>query len=147
MTTLVDDVSARIDASVPALAGRIEGVADLAALIAAGALPQREVAAFVVPLGFDDRGGESVTSAHTQVLEESVAVILCIKALGDAKARRALPTIEQLSGAVIAAVAGWAPGDVAGVFRVTRGRLLSAEKGLVIYQIDFALLDQLRIVS
>ncbi|WP_316171041.1 hypothetical protein [Bradyrhizobium sp. SZCCHNRI1058] len=147
MTTLVGDVSERIAASVPALAGRIEGIADLAALIAEGALPQREVSAFVVPLGFDDRGGDSATSAHTQMLEESIGVVLCIKALGDAKARRALPTIEQLSGAVIAAVAGWAPDDVAGVFRVTRGRLLSAEKGLVLYQLDFALLDQLRVVS
>ncbi|UFZ05458.1 hypothetical protein LQG66_03840 [Bradyrhizobium ontarionense] len=146
MTTLVDNVSTRIDAVVPALKDRIEGIADLAALIAAGALPQREVAAFVVPVGFDDRGGESATSVHTQVLEESIAVILCVKALGDAKARRALPTIEQLTGAVIAAVAGWAPDDVAGVFRVVRGRLLSAEKGLVLYQLDFALLDQLRIV-
>ncbi|WP_315742834.1 MULTISPECIES: hypothetical protein [unclassified Bradyrhizobium] len=147
MTTLVDDVSTRIAATVPALAGRIEGVADLAALIAQGALPQREVSAFVVPLGFDDRGGDSATSAHTQMLEESVGVILCVKALGDVKAQRALPTIDQLTGAVIAAVAGWAPADVAGVLRVSRGRLLSAEKGLVLYQLDFALLDQLRVVS
>lgn len=147
MTTLVDAVASRISATVGALTERIEGAADLAALISAGAMPQREVTAFVVPLGFDDRGGDSATSAHTQMLEESVGVVLVIKALGDAKARRALPTIEQLTDAVIVAVAGWAPEDVADVFRVKRGRLLSADKGLVIYQIDFALLDQLRITS
>ncbi|WP_316200407.1 MULTISPECIES: hypothetical protein [unclassified Bradyrhizobium] len=147
MTTLVDSVAARIEALVSDLAGRVEGIADLAALVAEGALPQREVTAFVVPLGFDDRGGDSATSVHTQMLENAIGVVLCIKALGDTKARRALPPIERLTDSVLHAVAGWAPDDVAGVFRVTRGRLLSAEKGLVLYQLDFALQDQLRVVS
>jgi hypothetical protein len=72
-------------------------------------------------------------------------VILCAKALGDARARRALPTIDTVKDQVIAAVAGWAPVDVAGVFSVTKGRLVSVTKGLVIYQLDFAVTDQLRI--
>jgi hypothetical protein len=146
MTELVDSVAQRIDSNVAALTGCIEYIADLAALLAAGAMPQREVCAFVVPLGFDDRGGDSATGLFTQMLQESVGVVLSIKALGDAKARRALPTIGSLKAGVIGAVAGWAPDNVAGVFRVTRGRLLSVDKGLVLYQIDFALLDQLRIV-
>ncbi len=147
MTSLVDSVAQRISDSVPDLAGRIEGIADLAFLIASSAMPQREVCAFVVPLGFDDRGGDSATGAHTQMLQNAVGVVLSIKALGDAKARKALPTIETLEKAVVNAVAGWAPEDTAGVFRVTRGRLVSVDKGLVLYQLDFSLLDQLRILA
>jgi hypothetical protein len=147
LTTLVDSVAQRIGDTVPALTGCIEFIADLAALIAAGAMPQREVCAFVVPLGFDDRGGDAAVNAVTQMLAESVGVVLAIKALGDAKARRALPTIDVLSQSVIAAIVGWAPDDVTGVFRVLKGRMVSADKGLVLYQLDFAVLDQLRIVS
>lgn len=143
--TLVADIATRLNAQVPALAGRVEYIADLAALVSEGALPQREVSAFVVPLGFDDRGGDSATGLHTQIVAEAVGVIVTVKALGDAKARKAIPTIDTLKDAVIAAIAGWAPDNVAGAFRVTRGRLVSVTKGLVIYQLDFALLDQLRI--
>jgi hypothetical protein len=147
MTTLVQLVADRIWTKVADLAGHVEGIAALAALVAEGALPQHDVCAFVCPLGFDDRGGDSAVNVHTQMLEDAIGVVLCIKARGDAKAKKALPTIDQLTNDVVDAIAGWSPNDAAGVFRVTRGRLLSAEKGLVLYQIDFALLDQLRIVS
>lgn len=147
MTTLVQLVADRIGAQVADLTGHVEGIAQMAALIAQNALPQADVCAFVVPLGFDDRGGDSATGAHTQMLEDSVGVILCIKARGDAKAKKALPTIEQLTNSVVDAVAGWGPAAATGVFRVNRGRLLSFEGGIVLYQLDFTLLDQLRILS
>ena len=143
--TLLADVAERVRTSVPALADRVEFVADMAALVSEGALPQKELMAYVVPLGFDDHGGETVAGLHTQMLKQSIGVILCAKALGDARARRALPTIDTVKDQVIAAVAGWAPVDVAGVFSVTKGRLVSVTKGLVIYQLDFAVTDQLRI--
>lgn len=143
--SLVAQLANRISDEVPALMNRIEQVAALAALTAEGALPQREIAGFVVPLGFDDRGGQSASGLHTQMLADTLGVILCVKALGDAKAKRALTTIDTLAGDVIAAVAGWAPGNVAGVFVATRGRLVSVTKGLVIYQIDFTVSRQLRI--
>lgn len=145
MSTLEQLVTDRIAAQVPALTGRIEDIAELAALIAAGALPQHDQFAFVVPLGFDDRGGESATGFHTQMIEDAVGVVLGIKARGDAKAKKALPTIGELKNGVINAIAGWGPDDTANVFFVRRGRLLSADKGLVLYQLDFSLTDQLRI--
>ncbi|MDD1534563.1 MULTISPECIES: phage tail terminator protein [unclassified Bradyrhizobium] len=146
MTTLEKQVSDRLGAQVAALTGHVEDIAALAVLIAEGALPNADVCAFVVPLGFDDRGGESATGYHTQILDNAVGVILCIKARGDVKAKKALPTLAELKDAVIAAVAGWGPADAAGVFFVRRGRLLSAEGGLVLYQLDFSQTDQLRIV-
>ena len=143
--TLVVNVATRISDQVPALKDRMDYVAALAALSAEGALPQREVAGFVVPLGFDDRGANAAAGMYTQMIVDTIGVVLCVKALGDAKAKRALVTIDSLVGDVLNAVAGWAPDNVAGVFTATRGRLLSVTKGLVIYQLDFALLDQLRI--
>lgn len=145
--TLVADVAARINTVVPDLKGRIEFVAGLAALVEEGALPQKEVAAFVVSLGFDDLGTAAATGMHIQMLRDSVGVVLCIKAAGDAKAKRAVAVVDDLKDAVINAVAGWAPGDIAGVFIATRGRLVTVSKGLVIYQIDFAIQNQLRIAA
>lgn len=147
MSTLEKLVSDRIEAQVAALSGHVEDIAAMAALIAEGAMPQADVSAFVCPLGFDDKGGESATGYHTQMLEDSIAVVLCVKARGDVKAKKALPTISELKDAVIDAVAGWGPNAAVGVFFVRRGRLVSAEGGLVIYQLDFTLQDQLRIVG
>jgi hypothetical protein len=150
MTTLVDLVAQRIDGRVAALAGSVEFIAELAALIEEGALPQRDVTAFVVPLGFDDRSGDSgvsIVNAHVQMLAEAIGVVLCVKARGAVKARAALPKIDDLANAVVDAVAGWAPNDEVGTFRATRGRLIPGAKGLILYQIEFELLDQLRIVS
>lgn len=145
MSTLEQFVAERIAGLVPVLAGRIEDIAALAALIEAEALPQHDVFAFTCPLGFDSRGGDSATGAHTQMIEDSVGVVFGVKARGDAKAKKALPTIGELKKGIVNAVAGWGPDGTADVFYVRRGRLLSAAKGLVLYQIDFSLLDQLRI--
>lgn len=140
----LSDVRDRLDAMVPALKDRVDFVAALAAMLEADALPQKDVFAFIAPLGLDDRGGDSLGSIHTQMLSETIGIVLCIKARGDAAARKAIPTLEELRADVLAALAGWGPDNVAGVLRVTRGRLVSISKGLVIYQLEFEVLDQLR---
>ncbi|UGA45958.1 hypothetical protein HU230_0007945 [Bradyrhizobium quebecense] len=147
MTTLVDLVAKRIAARVPTLAGAIEYIAELAALVEAGALPQRDLAAFVVPLGFDDRGGSSAANAYTQTLADMVGVVICIKARGDVKAKSAVPKVDEIVNEIVDAVAGWTPNQSVGVFRVLRGRLIPGASGLIVYQLDFELLDQLRIVT
>lgn len=147
MTTLVEQVVDRIDNEVADLKGRVEFVADLAALVEAGAMPQNEVAAYVVDLGFDDRGGESAAGLHTQIIDSAIGVILCVRSHGDAGAKRAVPTVDALKDQIVGVVAGWAPDDAVDVFNVTRGRLVSVTAGLVIYQIDFRLADQLRIAT
>jgi hypothetical protein len=147
MTMLIDAVASRIDDQVVTLKGAVQYIADLAALISANAMPQRELTAFVVPLGFDAGDGESAVNYHVQPLDRAIGVVLAVKALGDAKAKRALPSIDVLEKSVVNAIAGWTPDNVVGVFNVKRGRLVSVESGLVLYQIDFALKDQLRIVA
>jgi hypothetical protein len=147
MTTLVDAAAQRISDQVDELTGLIEYVADFAALIASNALPQRDLTAFVIPAGFDADDGQSAVNAHTQGLQRAISVVLVIKARGDARAKTAVPRIEDLEMKVVRAVAGWAPDTSPGVFNVTRGRLVSVDNGVVIYQIDFRLVDQLRIIA
>ncbi len=143
--TLVSTVKDKLGADIPALAGAVDEVADLAALVTAGALPQRPKAAFVIPLGFDDRGAESASGLFTQAIEDAIGVVLVVQAPGDPKARRALSTVDELKDAVLASLAGWAPADAVGVLVPRRGRLVSVTAGAVIYQVDFALSNQLRI--
>jgi hypothetical protein len=145
--TLIDLVAERIGGQVDALVGSIEFIAELQALMDQGGLPQREVGAFVVPLGFDDRGGESAVGMHTQMLADAIGVVLYVKSRGDLKAKKALPRIEPLINQVVDAVAGWTPGNTSGVFHVKRGRLLPGGNGIIVYTIDFELLDQLRIAT
>jgi hypothetical protein len=143
--TLVDQVKARIEAKVAALAGRLEEVADLAELVAAGALPQRMPWAFVIPLGFNGREPADAAGLFIQTLDETVGVVLLVEAVGDPKAKRAIATIDLLVIDVRNALCGFVPDGEIGDFRATRGRLVSVANGVVIYQLDFAIPAQLRI--
>lgn len=143
--TLVADIKTRM-AAVTGLAG-IEEAADLAALIAAKQLPQRSPWAYVLPLGFNGGQPDVVSGMYRQPFEPVIGVVLVIRALDDAKARKALATIDQLEQDILAEICGWAPVGAIGVFRALRGRLVSVAGGLVIYQIEFALQNQLRIAT
>lgn len=141
---IVKTVADRLKAEVTQF-GAVELLADLATLVKENALPQQDVSAFVVPLGFDDRGGRSASGIYTQMIATTIGVIVCVKSYGDAAGASKLPALDQLVSAVVDTLAGWAPDDVVGVFEVLRGRLLSVTSGLMIYQVEFALTDQLRI--
>lgn len=145
---LTADIAARIEAQVPDLIGRVRQAADLAELVAQKALPQAPVSAFVLPLGLRARTlGDSSANAFTQMLEESTGILLAVRAAGDSGGGRALPKIDELVSVLIAALAGWNPPSAFGVLRVARGALLSAESGLVLYQLDFSVQTQVRILS
>jgi len=144
--TLLSDVVSRLSTELSEL-GAIETVVDLAALVQNGALPQRDVTLFVVPLGFDDLGGESAANIHTQSIQEAIGVIIAVKARGDAKALKSLPTIDGIKDRVVNGLAGWAPDHTVGVFKALRGRIVSVSGGLVLFQLDFAIVDQLRITT
>ncbi len=142
--TIIEVVADKLKTEVTAF-DSVELIADLAALVKENALPQRDVTGFVVDLGFDDRGGRSASGLYTQMLSTTVGIIICVKAYGDVSGASRIPALDILVKAVIDALAGWAPDDVVGVFEVLRGRLLSMANGLMIYEVQFALLDQLRI--
>lgn len=133
------------------LAGRIQPGASLSELMARGQAPQVTPAAFVLPLGL--RGGSVTAMANlfAQDIVETLGIVLFLRGAGDATGGRLTDKLTPLRNAVIRAIVGWAPqsdwlaGETVGVFRLARGELISLSAGLLVYQIDFALDDQLRI--
>jgi hypothetical protein len=147
---LAADVKTRLAARIPALANRLQTAADLSELLRQKAMPQAQMTAFILPLSLRAvSAGDAMANAFTQMVEETVAVLLVVKAAGDATGGRALPSIDTLVDQVIAALCGWSPAvdNIMADFRLVRGALLSADAGDVIYQIDFALQKQIRIIS
>lgn len=145
---LTDEMITRIEATVPALDGRAKEAADLAELVRRKAMPQAPATAFVLPLGLRPRSeGEAGSGGFTQMLDETVGVLLVVRSAGDATGAKALPQIGELIDSLIGAIAGWGPDAAIGVFRVTRGQLLSAEAGAVMYQLDFSIQTQVRNVG
>lgn len=145
---LTDEVKTRIEDQVAALAGRVREAGDLAQLVRGGVIPPTPTSAFVVPLGLRARSeGDAGTGYFIQATDETVGVVLVVRAAGDARGDKALPGLGTLIDALVAAIAGWAPGDQIGVFRLSRGALLSAGDGMVVYQLDFSISDQVRNVT
>ena len=56
-----------------------------------------------------------------------------------------VPELDELIHAVLLAVAGWGPDEAVGVFELARGSLIHNRDGVLVYQLDFAIDDQLRI--
>jgi hypothetical protein len=145
---LVADLVARIAGAVPQLTRRVETAAELSELVRRKALPQASPYAFVLPAGLHSRShGEAGAGYFVQNVDETFAVVLCVRVSGDVTGSRAVPAIDALVWAVIEAVCGWGPADAVGVFHLRRGQLLSAEAGAIIYQLDFGLQSQVRIVG
>lgn len=143
--SLTDNLTARIEAEVSDLRDRTKGAADLSELIAKKQWPQSPVAAFVLPLGLRARDeGKAGSGFFLQMLDEAFAVVLVVRVQGDATGARAVPRIDALVAALVAAIAGWGPDTAIGVFRVSAGNLLSAEGGMVLYQLDFVIQTQVR---
>lgn len=141
---MIDAVAARLTSQVAALEGRVDKAARLAEMQRTNRMPQRTPAAFVIPNGMT--GGEERTASgqFRQQITEVVAVVLMVRG-NDRAGEKALEAIDGLIKTVIAAVAGWAPDGVVGVFRLARGATISWVEGTFIYQLDFTITDQLRI--
>jgi hypothetical protein len=145
---LVADLAGRLEERVTELAGRVQTAAELSELVRQGAWPQASPAAFVLPLGITPRSsGDAAAGAFTQAVDESFGVLLVLRASGDLTGGRAVAPVDALTWAVISAVCGWAPAGTMGVFRLSRGAIVAASAGRVVYQIDFAIQNQVRILA
>jgi hypothetical protein len=147
---MFDAVKARI-ADVPGIAGRIEAAANLSELISRGLAPQGGDAAFILPLGIRGGAEQAMAGLFIQDIAETLGIVLFIRAVGDTTGARSNDRLTPIRNAVIRQIVGWSPpsewleGETVGQFRLSRGELISLSAGLLIYQIDFALTDQLRI--
>lgn len=132
--------------SVPAFGGRVDGAARLAELLDKKQLGQGpSPGAFVLPLGIDGGKAEAMAGMFIQGLVRLVGVLIVVRVHGDVTGAKGLIELEPLIDAVIGAIAGTADDDAIGTFVLVKGELASVDKGLLTYQLDFAVDEQLRI--
>lgn len=141
----IDEVRARIEARVPALAGKIGNAGQFSLLVERNQMPQHSVAGFVLPGGLQGGQTNAVSGFFTQMFAETVIVVLAARVANDPTGERATDEISPLVRDVIAAVCGWGPDDAPGIFVLGTGELVGVQAGTLIYQLDFTLDDQLRI--
>lgn len=141
---LVQTLIERLKARVPDLSGRVEGALNLAELMAQNGLPQVTPAANVLSVGLTGGAPDAAAGMFRQAFEEVFGVILTFRN-NTPTGRRAFERPDEIRRAVIEAVAGWSPDGVVGTFRLARGTLVNFSAGTLVYQIDFAIGDQLRI--
>ena len=145
-STLPDDVIERLKDLVPQLTHRVEGAASLAQLMAANQLPQHTPAAHVIATGLAGGAPDAAAGMFRQPYDETVSVYLTFRNV-QGTGGNALDLFDEVKWAVIEALGGWAPEGVIGVFRLVRGQVETMATGTLLYRIDFAIGDQLRIAS
>lgn len=140
-------IIARLTSTVPTLAS-VEGAAELAALLASPAQVWARPRAHVVPLGV--RGGPVLDAAggFVQAIDVAFAVYLSFPSHGDAKGARKLDDVSALQNAIIATLCGWVPAGVTsqGEVRLARAYLAELKPGAIVYALEFAVSDHLRIM-
>lgn len=144
----VDDLRTRIEDLVPALAGRFDTAARLAALVEAGKAPERTPAAFAMLGALTGGNADIITGFYRQDFQETVAVVLFERVSDDRRGGKAADEITPLVRAVIEAVCGWGPGDgIGGAFTLRMAEFQGFVGGALVFHIEFALTDQLRIAT
>jgi hypothetical protein len=143
----LDDVRTRIEGAVPELAGRLGNAGDFANLVETSQLPQVTPAGYVLPGGIQGSEPDVTSGLFRQSFREVVSVILVSRVAGDPLSSKAIDELAPFVRTVVAAVCGWGPADAIGVFQLVQAELVGAKGGALIFQIDFALNDQLRITT
>lgn len=142
---LADHVIARLKAQVPALASRVEGAADLAAVMRTGGMPQVTPAAHVVPAGLTGGKTAPLTGMFRQQVGRLISVVLYFRSR-DRRSSRGLDGVGGVIDDIVGAIVGWSPDPTsAGLFELRGCRLVSAAADALVYLIDFVLPDELRI--
>lgn len=143
-------VKARLD-PIADLGGRIQPAASLSELMARNQAPQTCPAAFVLPSGIRGGSVDAMAGLFKQDIAEMLSIVLFLRSAGDATGGKMTDALVPIRNGVIRAIVGWAPqsdwleGETVGEFSLSRGTLVSLSAGLLTYQLDFSLNDQLRI--
>ncbi len=139
---IIPAVTARLQAA-GLFGGRIESAGNLAALMQSGQASQPILRAHVLPADLTGRPGSAAAGAFVQTVERGVSVLITLPVF-DGTGRSAAD-VEALIASTVAALCGWGPDDFPGVFHLRLGRLLSLTGGIILYQLDFTITDQLRL--
>jgi hypothetical protein len=143
---LVAQVITRLKAQVPDLR-TVDGAAQFAQLMASNQLPQLTPAAHVVPSGM--QGGQVTASGaghFVQSFQDGIGVILTFRN-ADPTGARAFERADDLIREVMRAIAGWSPVPGSPAFQLLRGSVANFSAGTLVYQIDFSINDQLRVIA
>lgn len=138
----------RLKSRAPLLSGRVYGAAALAALMQADQVPSVTPCAHVLPTGLIGRKPvDAATGAFIQSYDYGFAVVLALRAHDALGTRLALDEVLPQIVAIAKALVGWTPDSAtAGVIEFRQARLASFARGVAIYELTFALQDQLRII-
>lgn len=140
---LVPPVKARLEARLPGT--RIRAAGSYVAVVTSGQVqPMRQ--AFVIPASITGGRVEAAAGAFVQSIERGITVMLQLPAYSETGAAE-LDPLEALVADTIVALAGWTPGDTAGVFVLRRGGIAALGKGSVFYGLEFVLTDHVRIAT
>ena len=139
-------IIARLQTEMPVF-GSVEGAAELAALMAAPPQVFAKPRAHVVPMGINGGAVVDAAGAFVQTIEHLFAVYMSISAHGDRKGGKKLEDVSVLQNSLVLALCGWSPPGLTtcGDIRLKRAYLVELKPGLIVYAIDFAVPDQLRI--
>ncbi len=131
--------------AVVGLHGRVYSATDLAALQKTNTLGSVSPAAYTLPLGVGGGEPDASTGLFRQPVLWLDGVLLVVKVAGDATGAKAQQQMEPLIIDTINAVAGQDVDGMIGTYRLAKGELLGLAAGVLSYQLDFAIEDQLRI--
>lgn len=142
---MIDAIIQRLSAEVTAITGRVQGAVEFGALVENGKVPPVTPAAFVIPGGMIGGAASAAAGAFIQNTEDVVQIVLALRS-HDASGARGLDPLKALIDAVLVCLCGWRPAPSApGVLMLQRGALVSLTAGLILFQIDLSLSNQLRI--
>ncbi len=143
---MIAAIKTRLAAQVPELSGRIEGAANFVDMLARNALPTQTPAANVIPTGLQGGKAGAISGAFTQSMSNTIAVMLTLRTY-DRTGEKGVDRADVLIRDIVNGLAGWAPGDEVGVFVLRNSRLVNMSAGTLVYQIEFSIDEQLRILS
>jgi len=137
-------IATRLAARVTTLAGRIGEAVSLADLMGQDRLPQQTPFAHIIPVRIPSRPPSIIQGSYDQPIEREIAVVLTLRT-NDATGRTAVQGVGGLLDQIILGLAGWQPTGMFAPLIFRRADLLRADAGTFVYQITFAISDELRI--
>jgi len=137
-------VKARLQTLSTTVLRRVDGAADYMALRRANALPQVTPCAHVLPGALRGGSREDTAGSYIQDYEETVNVMVTIRG-NDPEGQKALTSLDPIITAIIGTLCGWAPVAGVGDFRLVRGSVAAIDAEALIYLLEFAIPQQLRL--
>ena len=135
--SLSDMVRDRLRAElVPATLKMVQGAAEWSGLTTPPPAA-RTPCAYVLPASFEPGPNGLAGGAVRQLVQQTIAVMIVVSSLRDARGEAAVQALEPAFLAVITALHGWKPSAADTALLLGAGELLDASGGLVVWQQQF----------